>query len=135
MPEVIKIDNSSVGLRIDKWIKINLIKIPQSLIEKDLRKGRIKVNNRKVKSSYKLNKLDKIYLFNFSYKNFIKSKKVFVPKDTIIKEAEKNNVKVLYESSVCAGTPIIKLLTEELSANKISKISNSGQNSNKSIKK
>ena len=51
MPEVIKIDNSSVGLRIDKWIKINLIKIPQSLIEKDLRKGRIKVNNRKVKSS------------------------------------------------------------------------------------
>lgn len=90
MPEVIKIDNSSIGLRIDKWIKINLIKIPQSLIEKDLRKGRIKVNNRKVKSSYKLNKLDKIYLFNFSYKNFIKSKKVFVPKDTIIKEAEKN---------------------------------------------
>ena len=58
MPEVIKIDNSSVGLRIDKWIKINLIKIPQSLIEKDLRKGRIKVNNKKVKSSYKLNKLE-----------------------------------------------------------------------------
>ena len=32
-------------------------------------------------------------------------------------------MKVLFESSVCAGTPIIKLLTEELSANKISKIS------------
>ena len=47
MVEVIKIDNSSVGLRIDKWIKINLTKIPQSLIEKDLRNGKIKVNKKK----------------------------------------------------------------------------------------
>ena len=29
----------------------------------------------------------------------------------------------MYESAVCAGTPIIKLLTEELAANKIAKIS------------
>ena len=59
MIEIIKIDNFSVGLRIDKWIKINLTKIPQSLIEKDLRNGKIKVNKKKVKSSYKLNKEDK----------------------------------------------------------------------------
>ena len=72
MPEVIKIDNSSVGLRIDKWIKINLIKIPQSLIEKDLRKGKIKVNNKKTKSSYKLNINDKIFLYNVVYKDNIK---------------------------------------------------------------
>ena len=43
--------------------------------------------------------------------------------DEIFREAHKNNVKVLYESAVCAGTPIIKLLTEELAANKVSKIS------------
>lgn len=43
--------------------------------------------------------------------------------DEIFKEAYKNNMKVLFESSVCAGTPIIKLLKEELAANKISKIS------------
>ncbi len=43
--------------------------------------------------------------------------------DEIFNEAFKNNVQVLYESSVCAGTPIIKLLKEELAANKISKIS------------
>ena len=89
MVEVIKIDNSSIGLRIDKWIKTNLIKIPQSLIEKDLRNGRIKVNKKKIKSSYKLNKLDQIYLYNFSYKNLIKPKKKFIPKNTIIKETEK----------------------------------------------
>ena len=49
MPKVIKVDSLSVGLRIDKWIKNNLIKIPQSLIEKDLRKGKIKVNKKKNK--------------------------------------------------------------------------------------
>ncbi len=37
--------------------------------------------------------------------------------------ANKNGVKLLYESSVCAGTPIIKLLNQELAASKISKIS------------
>ena len=42
--------------------------------------------------------------------------------DEIFKKANSNNVKILFESSVCAGTPIIKLLTEELSANKVSKI-------------
>ena len=47
MLEVVNIKNSSVGLRIDKWIKINLKKIPQSLIEKDLRNGKIKVNKKK----------------------------------------------------------------------------------------
>ena len=60
MPKVLKIDNNSVGLRIDKWVKLNLGKIPQSLIEKDLRKGKIKINNKKIKSSYKLKELDEI---------------------------------------------------------------------------
>ena len=42
--------------------------------------------------------------------------------DEIFEKANLNNVKVLFESSVCAGTPIIKLLTQELSANKVTKI-------------
>ena len=88
MPEVIKIDNLSIGLRIDKWIKINLTKIPQSLIEKDLRKGKIKVNNKKIKSSYKLNKSDLIYLYNIAYKNLSRIKKNIPPKNTLIKETE-----------------------------------------------
>ena len=49
MLEVIEIDSYSVGIRIDRWIKINLNKIPQSLIEKDLRNGKIKVNKKKSK--------------------------------------------------------------------------------------
>ena len=90
MEEVIKIDNSSVGLRIDKWIKNNLFKIPQSLIEKDLRNGKIKVNKKKVKSSYKLNKSDQIYLYNIKYKNLAKTSKRFIPDNVVIKETEKD---------------------------------------------
>ena len=93
MHEVVKIDNSSIGLRIDKWIKSNLIKIPQSLIEKNLRNGRIKVNHKKVKSSYKLKKLDRVYLYNFTYKILHnKPKKKIIPDKTIIKETEKDIV-------------------------------------------
>ena len=92
MLEVVNINNSSVGLRIDKWIKINLKKIPQSLIEKDLRNGKIKVNKKKVKSSYKLNIKDKIYLYNLNYKDFSISKKKLIPKDLVIKETEKDIV-------------------------------------------
>ena len=43
--------------------------------------------------------------------------------DEIFKLAKENGVRVLFESAVCAGTPIIKLLREELAANRVSKIS------------
>ena len=43
--------------------------------------------------------------------------------DEIFQKARDKNVNILFESSVCAGTPIIKLLQEELAANTISKIS------------
>ncbi len=90
MLEVIKIENSSIGLRIDKWIKSKITKIPQGLIEKDLRNGRIKVNKKKVKSSYKLKKLDEIFLYNIKYKSLIKPKKKIRPTNIVIKETEKD---------------------------------------------
>ena len=43
--------------------------------------------------------------------------------DEIFSKAAANNVHVLFEASVCAGTPIIKMLKEELGGNRISKIS------------
>ena len=43
--------------------------------------------------------------------------------DEIFSKAAANNVHVLFEASVCAGTPIIKMLKEELAGNRISKIS------------
>ena len=58
MPRLFKIDKSSNGMRIDRWIKNNVAKLPQSLIEKELRKGNIKLNDTKVKSSIKIKSKD-----------------------------------------------------------------------------
>ena len=48
---------------------------------------------------------------------------IFNHGDELFKAARDNNVKILFEAAVCAGTPIIKVLQEELAGNNISKIS------------
>jgi homoserine dehydrogenase len=42
--------------------------------------------------------------------------------EELIEVAITNNVKILFESAVCAGTPIVKMLSNDLGANKISKV-------------
>ena len=59
-----KIDSSSINMRIDRWIRNNIDNIPQSLVEKNLRIGKIKLNKKKVKSSTKLYLNDKIDFYN-----------------------------------------------------------------------
>ena len=76
-------------MRFDRFIRNQLGKIPQSLIEKSLRSGKIKLNNKKVKSSFKIKSNDKIILYNFEFKETIIQKKLkFYPTNTIIKENE-----------------------------------------------
>ena len=41
------VDSTYEGIRIDRWIRNNLGKVPQSLIEKNLRIGKIKLNKKK----------------------------------------------------------------------------------------
>ena len=48
---------------------------------------------------------------------------IFHHGDEIFQLARDSGVKVLFEAAVCAGTPIIKLLKEELAANRVFKIS------------
>ena len=67
MKNIYLIKDDFVEMRLDKWIKKNISDIPQSLIEKNIRKGNIKINNRKEKSSYKLKKNDQVVLYNFSF--------------------------------------------------------------------
>ena len=71
------IENEFVNSRIDRWFRRNICQVPQSLIEKNLRKGNIKVNNKKSKSSYKLKKNDLVSIknINFSPNKNIKIKK------------------------------------------------------------
>ena len=54
-------------MRLDRWIKNNIGKYPQSLLEKSIRKGKIKLNKKKTNSSYKLKIGDEVSFYNFNY--------------------------------------------------------------------
>ena len=56
-----------VNARLDRWFRRNVCEAPQSLIEKNIRNGKIKVNNKKKKSSYKLQENDQIFVYNFNF--------------------------------------------------------------------
>ena len=47
---------------------------------------------------------------------------IFEHGEELINLAKKNNVELLFESAVCAGTPVIKMLSNDLAANEISKV-------------
>ena len=83
------VDSTCDDMRIDRWIRHFIGKIPQSLIEKNLRAGKIKLNKKKIKSSHKIKVDDKIDFFNINYKEKIHQKKIkFEPTQEIIKSNE-----------------------------------------------
>ena len=110
MKKIIFVNTSSNNMRIDRFLRNYLGKIPQGLIEKNLRNGKIKLNQKKVKSSQKVKTNDKIYFFDFVFKEKIKlSKREFNPNKEIIKQNEdliienNNNFIVLNKTS---GIPV-----------------------------
>ena len=89
MRKIYQVEPADEGMRIDRWLKNNIGKFPQSLIEKSLRNGKIKINNKKIKSSFKISAGDDIYLFNINYKEQINYKKEkFIPSKKIVKSNE-----------------------------------------------
>jgi 23S rRNA pseudouridine955/2504/2580 synthase len=116
-------------MRLDRFLRNKLGNIPQSLIEKSLRSGKIKLNNQKVKSSFKVNINDKIDLFNFKFEEkIIQKKRLFNPSNEIIKANEdliidnNENFIVLNKSSgisVQGGTKSKKNLIDIFSKSEI----------------
>ena len=47
------VDSTCNDMRVDRWIRLKIGKIPQGLIEKNLRSGKIKLNKKKIKISIK----------------------------------------------------------------------------------
>ncbi|MDC0436515.1 RNA pseudouridine synthase [Candidatus Pelagibacter sp.] len=89
MKKSFNVDPTYNDMRIDRWIRNNIGNIPQGLIEKNLRNGKIKLNNKKIKSSHKIKTNDQIDLFDFNFKEAIVQKKIkFQPSEEIIKENE-----------------------------------------------
>jgi len=89
MKKTYNVDSTHNNMRIDRWVRNNIGNIPQGLIEKNLRKGKIKLNKKKIKSSQKIKTNDQIDLFNFDFKETIVQKKIkFQPSKEIIKSNE-----------------------------------------------
>ena len=84
-----KIKPIHVSMRLDKWIKNNIGKYPQSLLEKSIRKGKIKLNKKKTKSSYKLMIGDEINFYDFNYEFKQKDIVKYIPSKKYIDEIEK----------------------------------------------
>ena len=83
------VDSTCNNMRIDRWIRNTIGKIPQGLIEKSLRLGKIKINKKKVKSSHKIKFNDKIVFYGFKFEEKILQKKIsFAPSNQIIKANE-----------------------------------------------
>ena len=78
------------NMRLDRWIRNNIGKYPQSLLEKSIRKGKIKLNKKKTTSSYKLKIGDEINFYNFDYKFRSKDKNIFKPSKKNLDENEKS---------------------------------------------
>ena len=83
------VDSTCNDMRIDRWTRLKIGKIPQGLIEKYLRSGKIKLNKKKIKSSTKVKTNDIIDFFNLDFKETILQKKIkFEPSKEIIKSNE-----------------------------------------------
>ena len=116
-------------MRIDRWIRNHIGKIPQSLIERSLRAGKIKLNNKKIKSSQKIKTNDNIDLYNVEFKEKVIKKNIkFNPTKNIIKSNEdqiidnNNDFIVINKSSgisVQGGTKSKKNLIDIFAKSKI----------------
>ena len=83
------VDSTCNDMRIDRWTRLKIGKIPQGLIEKYLRAGKIKINKKKIKSSTKVKTNDIVNFFNLDFKETIVQKKIkFEPSKEIIKSNE-----------------------------------------------
>ncbi|MDC0385214.1 RluA family pseudouridine synthase [Pelagibacteraceae bacterium] len=82
MPKSFTVDDDYKDSRLDKWFKNKVISLPHSLIEKIIRKNKIKVNKKKTKSSYRLQTGDLIEIYDISkFKPINNQKKIkYLPK-------------------------------------------------------
>ena len=71
------VEEDFINTRLDKWFKKKVYDVPQSFIEKNLRTGNIKVNKKKNKSSYRLQKNDQIIISDFKFVQSTNKKKKY----------------------------------------------------------
>ena len=66
MPQTFKVEKDYHDARFDRWFKANVIQLPQSLIEKIIRKNKVKINRKKPKTSYRMQLGDLVEVYDIS---------------------------------------------------------------------
>jgi len=81
MIEKFKVHKDFHNSRFDRWFKKKIINIPQSLLEKIIRKKKVKVNKKIIKRSYRVQENDTVEVFGLSkiQKNIQIKKKKYIP--------------------------------------------------------
>ena len=64
MPKTFIVSHDFNDSRFDKWFKLNVLDIPQSLIQKIIRQNKVKVNKKKTKTSYRVQEGDTIVVLS-----------------------------------------------------------------------
>ena len=93
-----KVSALDVDTRIDRWLKRNFSSLNQSFIEKNLRKGLIKINQHKVKANYKVIKNDIVNIFNYSKDSYRHNIKKIIYKNIPKELISKFNQSIIYEN-------------------------------------
>tara|TARA_S200000501_G_scaffold366632_1_gene401640 strand:- start:252 stop:1166 length:915 start_codon:yes stop_codon:yes gene_type:complete len=125
------VDKLHSDMRIDRWIKVNVERLPQSLLEKYFRIGKIKINNKKIKNSHKVKTNDRVDLYDISIKvlnhkindKFIPTKKFLKSNEDLILEDNEDFIVINKKSgvSVQGGTKSKKNLIDIFTKSEIFK--------------
>ena len=125
MPKTYTVDKDYHNSRFDRWFKNNVKNLPQSLIQKIIRLNKVKINKRKIKSSYRVQKGDSVLVYNIEiYKDktekkiskFIPSNKEKKTYDDFVIENNENFIIINKPAGipVQSGTKAYKNLTDLL---------------------
>tara|TARA_Y100000992_G_scaffold205491_1_gene140471 strand:- start:179 stop:1087 length:909 start_codon:yes stop_codon:yes gene_type:complete len=84
MGKTYTVEKDYQNTRFDKWFKAKIINLPQSLIEKIIRLNKVKINRKKIKSSYRVKYGDIVEVYDIS-----KFKENYRPKISKYKPSKK----------------------------------------------
>jgi Pseudouridylate synthases, 23S RNA-specific len=76
MPKTFTVSKDYNNCRFDRWFKHNIGQYPQSLIERLIRKKKIKINKKKIKTSYRVKTNDKVDIYEIDNLKPSKSNKI-----------------------------------------------------------
>ena len=92
MSKIYTVEKEYNDSRFDKWFKKKVINLPQSLVEKIIRLNKVKINKKKIKSSYRVQSGDIIEIYDISKFKVINKPKLlkYKPSNKELKTYDEN---------------------------------------------